>query len=851
VLVGSSGADAYVFAGSNLGSDTVVAIKDNGEGVLDFSGLLGGGATVDLAATGKQTVNPNLNLTLQNTGGIRTVVGTPFDDTFSGDGLDNAFLGGDGTDRVVQAGGSFTLAASTLTGAGTDLLDGIEEVELVGSPAADVLTVDGWTGLARLDGAGGGDDLVVTFNEVGGQVVVHDDGPAGADRLFVNATADPDLVLIRQWSVGRGPELVQFDSTIELVTVDGLAGANTAQFEEPAPTVPMVLLNFGPPTVALGGAAAVNEGAVYTLNLGAIANVVPAAITGYTIDWGDGIVQPFPGSPVGQVHTHTYGDGTNAARTISVSLTVAGAPVVAGSKAVVVNNVAPTVGAITAPLDPQIVNTAVTASASFSDPAGALDGTYTATWDWGDGSSETVPVPVGVTSLSRGHTYTAAGVYTITLTVADKDGGPGQSVFQYVVVYSPAAGSVTGGGWIDSPAGAVPANPGLTGKGHFGFNARYKHGETVPTGNAHFFFHPADLKFQSTGYDWLTIAGDRLRLQGTGTINGAGSYGFHIAATDSDLPGGGVDRFRIRIWDKSNGNAVVYDNQPGAPDDAAPVTPVNGGNIRIQGGPNGLLLQPGVGAGEVPRPLTAEQLAPLVREAIARRAAAGAEPAEVAALELAGVFVVDLPAGYLGLAADGAVLLDVDAAGVGWFVDPTPWDDSEFQLPGDQGEQGRLDLLSVILHEFGHLLGHDHDAEGVMGEALAPGVRLLPEHEPADTAAVVIIPDREDVGAPLIVPDTVVVAPVLEPPVLGATSSDLVSIAPPVPDQGEVFGRVAPLSDAPRRKRAEPASGEITVRAEPIRAEPQPSDGSRVRPVTGGWPPHDDWPLPWDGVWVG
>jgi hypothetical protein len=28
-----------------------------------------------------------------------------------------------------------------------------------------------------------------------------------------------------------------------------------------------------------------------------------------------------------------------------------------------------------------------------------------------------------------------------------------------------------------------------------------------------------------------------------------------------------VDRFRIKIWDKSAGDAVVYDNVPGAPDD--------------------------------------------------------------------------------------------------------------------------------------------------------------------------------------------------------------------------------------------------------------------------------------------
>ena len=39
---------------------------------------------------------------------------------------------------------------------------------------------------------------------------------------------------------------------------------------------------------------------------------------------------------------------------------------------------------------------------------------------------------------------------------------------QYVVVYDPSAGFVTGGGWINSPTGAYTANPSLAGKANFG-----------------------------------------------------------------------------------------------------------------------------------------------------------------------------------------------------------------------------------------------------------------------------------------------------------------------------------------------------------------------------------------------
>ena len=67
--------------------------------------------------------------------------------------------------------------------------------------------------------------------------------------------------------------------------------------------------------------------------------------------------------------------------------------------------------------------------------------------------------------------------------------------------------------------------------------------------------------------------------------------------------------------------------------------------------------------------------------------------------------------------------LDDNAAGWGWFVDATPWEDSEFATPGYQGEQGRMDLLTVLEHEIGHLLGRDHEAAGVMREALDAGIR--------------------------------------------------------------------------------------------------------------------------------
>src|SRR5262249_59995115 len=100
--------------------------------------------------------------------------------------------------------------------------------------------------------------------------------------------------------------------------------------------------------------------------------------------------------------------------------------------------------------------------------------------------------------------------------------------------------------------------------------------------------------------------------------------------------------------------------------------------------------------------------------------------------------IADLGGLTLGKAAAGGVIwLDDNAAGWGWFIDPTPRDDSEFTTPGNQGEQGRMDLLTVLEHEVGHLLGRGHEATGVMQETLTAGTRRNVRPDVAAGAALI------------------------------------------------------------------------------------------------------------------
>jgi hypothetical protein len=133
-------------------------------------------------------------------------------------------------------------------------------------------------------------------------------------------------------------------------------------------------------------------------------------------------------------------------------------------------------------------------------------------------------------------------------------------------------------------------------------------------------------------------------------------------------------------------------------------------------------------------PLTTADIRPLFDEAVTRWQMALGNTAAARQLRDVRVQVMDLPGNTLGMASSKVVYLDVDAAGYGWFLDPTPWEDSEFAQGHASGAaKGKVDLLSVLAHELGHVAGlndeHRTDpstANNVMTDALPLGVRRSP-----------------------------------------------------------------------------------------------------------------------------
>ena len=116
------------------------------------------------------------------------------------------------------------------------------------------------------------------------------------------------------------------------------------------------------------------------------------------------------------------------------------------------------------------------------------------------------------------------------------------------------------------------------------------------------------------------------------------------------------------------------------------------------------------------RAIDEHELALVVDAAMARWNEHSPVPPKV--LEAVQFQIVDLPGNTLGLAAGDVIWIDINAAGFGWYVGMSEQKSSD-------ASADRMDLLSAVMHELGHLFGlsHEDDLDSVMEDELRPGQR--------------------------------------------------------------------------------------------------------------------------------
>ena len=400
-------------------------------------------------------------------------------------------------------------------------------------------------------------------------------------------------------------------------------------------------------------------------------------IAKYTWDFGDG-TDPVTTTAAAINHTYLWGAAFNVTLTVEDDR---GGMATGYATATIAEVNDPPVADPRGPYN-GVVNLAVSFDGSGSSDFDNQDGTtannqtLTYTWNFGDGSE-------AGTGIAVSHTYAVEGTYTVTLTVGDGIANDVEST-TVEVTSEPVATTVH----VSDLDGTV--------------NDLGRFWEAVVT---------------ITVLDDADVPIPNATLYGTWSGNTSGT---EIVTTNAS---GQAIVVSDKVLDKKDSVVFTVDNivheslSYDSAGNADPDGDSNGTSIVVfqDGGTASPASLRGAGGSDLAAPvpnLTQDLAVAAAREAMALWSwqSRTALPPEIQ------VHVSDLPSGTLGWAYGSTIVLDQNANGAGWYVD--------LSAPA----AGRVDLLTVVSHELGHLLGYGHNADeqDIMAPVLPPGTRRLP-----------------------------------------------------------------------------------------------------------------------------